>query len=256
VPTLEVDRNLVELLARNGPLNLCAVLGTEPMVDSSGQHDTAAPAAAWYKRLHVEPLKDGGEMLFGDAELTDLGASMLNAGHFRYGSVEIGEVVDNRTGETVPNVLRSSTLTNTPVLRLMPAVLDAASHIAASERVSIALSEISARGSWPGGNAASTSLRPDVELAAAADALMLSEDFTGDYGAAMNKALADDPALAKRYREDNFGAPHATPRAERPDVQLAERAKKLAEEHCIPYAEATRLVLAEDPALAKRYQGA
>jgi len=101
-----------------------------------------------------------------------------------------------------------------------------------------------------------TEARPDVGLAAAADALMLSEDFAGDYGAAVNKALADHPALAKRYREDNFGAPDATPRAERPDVELAERAKKLAEERSIPYGKATRLVLAEDPALAKRYQGA
>jgi hypothetical protein len=101
-----------------------------------------------------------------------------------------------------------------------------------------------------------TEVRPDVALAAAADALMLSEDFTGDYGAAMSKALADDPALAKRYREDTFGAPDATPRAERPDVQLAEAADRIALSEGIPYGAAMSRALAEDPALAKRYQGA
>lgn len=99
-------------------------------------------------------------------------------------------------------------------------------------------------------------VRPDVALAAAADALMLSEDFTGDYGAAMNKALADDPDLAKRYHEQRFGAPDTTPRSERPDVQLAEASKKIAEERSIPYGAAMAVALAEDPALAKRYHGA
>lgn len=106
------------------------------------------------------------------------------------------------------------------------------------------------------GAKASEALRPDQALAAAADALMLSENFTGDYGAALGKVLADDLALARRYREDNFGRPDTTPRAARADVMLAERAKKLAEERSIPYGEAMSRALAEDPALAERYKGA
>jgi hypothetical protein len=114
--------------------------------------------------------------------------------------------------------------------------------------------KVGERSGTPAGAKASEGGRPDVALAAAADALVLSEGI--DYRTALLRAAENDPELAKRYREDNFGAPDATPRAERPDVQLAERAKKLAEERSIPYGEAMTVVLAEDPDLAKRYKGA
>jgi hypothetical protein len=138
-PSLPLTRELADELIANFE---AGVLGTSPVLDSSGNHDTAAPAAGWFKRLHVEPLKDGGEMLFGDAELTDLGASMLNAGLYKYDSVELGPVIDNATGAKTDNVFRSATLTNTPVLRMLPPVLDAADSIAMTEPVEIALSEI------------------------------------------------------------------------------------------------------------------
>ena len=134
-PSLPLTRELADELIANFE---AGVLGTEPVLDSSGKHDTSAPAAGWFKRLHVEPLQSGGEMLFGDCELTDLGAEALSAGLYKYGSLEIDKVVDNRSGAETPNVFKSATLTNTPVLRIMPAVLDAADHIA------VALSEISA----------------------------------------------------------------------------------------------------------------
>ncbi len=138
-PSLPLTRDLADELIANFE---AGILGTEPVLDSSGKHDTSAPAAAWFKRLHVEPTKDGGEMLFGDAELTDVGAEDLNAGRYKYDSVEIGPVVMNDSGETVPNVFRSATLTNTPVLRMLPPVLDAADVIAAGEPVTILCSEV------------------------------------------------------------------------------------------------------------------
>ena len=139
-PSLPLTRELADELIANFE---AGVLGTEPVLDSSGRHDTSAPAAGWFKRMYVAPTKDGLEMLFGDAELTDLGAEQLNAGLYKYDSIELGPVVDNSTGLKTDNVFRSATLTNTPVLRMLPPVLDAADSIAMSEPVEILLSEIS-----------------------------------------------------------------------------------------------------------------
>jgi hypothetical protein len=138
-PSLPLTRELADELIANFE---AGVLGTEPVLDSSGRHDTSAPAAGWFKRMYVAPTKDGLEMLFGDAELTDLGAEQLNAGLYKYDSIELGPVVDNATGLKTDNVFRSATLTNTPVLRMLPPVLDAADSIAMSEPVEILLSEI------------------------------------------------------------------------------------------------------------------
>ncbi len=104
------------------------------------------------------------------------------------------------------------------------------------------------------GAKASETLRPDVALAALADALALAEGIP--YGEALRLACERDPELAKRYHEANFGAPATTSPSDRPDIQLAAAAKTLAEERSIPYGEALTVALAEDPALAKRYQGA
>jgi hypothetical protein len=112
------------------------------VLDSSGKHDTSAPAAGWFKRLRLRPMRDGGDMLIGDCELTELGAQQLNDGLYKYDSVEIDSVVLNDTGDKVPNVFKSATLTNTPVLRMLPPVLDVAEHVVLAEPVEVALSEI------------------------------------------------------------------------------------------------------------------
>lgn len=164
-PSLPLGRDLADELIAGFDAGL---LGTEPVLDSSGNHDTSAPAAGWFKRLYVAPTKDGGEMLFGDAELTDLGAAMLNDGLYKYDSIEIGPVVDNATGEKTDNVFRSATLTNTPVLRMLPPVLDAADMMLA-EPVEIALSEVTlADGSDP---VAAAVTKLDEALAAVNEAL-------------------------------------------------------------------------------------
>jgi hypothetical protein len=138
-PKLSLTRELAEAVIANFEAN---VLGTEPVVDSSGKHDTAAEAAGWIKDLRIAPTKDGGEALYADWEPTDLGAAQLNEKRYQYNSVEIGEVVDNATGVKTTNVLRSVTLTNTPILRMLPPVLEAGEAIAASEPIEVALSEL------------------------------------------------------------------------------------------------------------------
>ena len=138
--TLYPDLELTEDLANEMIANFEAgILGTEPVVDSSGKHDTSVPAAGWVKRVYLASYEEGpvtGLALWADVKWTGFGATMLSDDQYKYGSVEIGPVTLNDTGEKVENVLRSLTLTNTPVLRLMPGVKDAA----AKQRVAVTLS--------------------------------------------------------------------------------------------------------------------
>lgn len=141
-PQLPLTRELADEVIANFH---SGVLGTEPFVETSGSHDTSAPAGAWVKRVYTAPTKDGGEALFADVRWTAAGAAVVNDQQYRYNSVELGSVVDNRSGARTDNVLRSVTLTNTPVIRLLPPVLEAGDAIAASEAqpVELLLSEIS-----------------------------------------------------------------------------------------------------------------
>jgi hypothetical protein len=138
-PKLSLTQALADELIANFE---AGILGTEPVLDSSGKHDTSAPAAGWFKKLYTKPMHDGGDMLLGDCELTELGAQQLNEGLYKYDSVEIDSVVLNDSGERVPNVFKSATLTNTPVLRMLPAVLEVGDQVALSEAIEVALSEV------------------------------------------------------------------------------------------------------------------
>lgn len=148
------DLPLTEDLANELIANFEAgVLGTEPVVDSSGKHDTSAPAAGWVKRVYLASYEEGdvtGLALWADVKWTALGAELLADERYKYGSVEIGSVVLNDSGETVDNVLRSLTLTNTPVLRLMPGVQNAAAK--QRDIVTLSLSEFSLTTEDPDGN--------------------------------------------------------------------------------------------------------
>lgn len=134
------DLPLTEDLANEMIANFEAgVLGTEPVVDSSGKHDTAAPAAGWVKRIYLASYEEGdvtGLALWADVKWTSLGATLLSDDQYKYGSVEIGPVTTNVAGDEIENVLRSLTLTNTPVLRIMPGVKNAAEK----QRVAVTLS--------------------------------------------------------------------------------------------------------------------
>ena len=138
-PNLPLTEELANELIANFE---AGVLGTEPVVDSSGKHDTSAPAAGWVKRVYLASYEEGdvtGLALWADVKWTPLGAELLTSEQYKYGSVEIGSVVLNDSGETVDNVLRSLTLTNTPVLRLMPDVQNAAEkqRVVATDRKSV-----------------------------------------------------------------------------------------------------------------------
>lgn len=124
-PNLPLTEELANELIANFE---AGILGTEPVVDSSGCHDVSSPAAGWVKRVYLASYEEGdvtGLALWADVKWTSLGATLLTDEQYKYGSVEIGPVVLNDSGETVDNVLRSLTLTNTPVLRLMPDVQNA-----------------------------------------------------------------------------------------------------------------------------------
>ena len=142
--TIYQDLALTEDLANEMIANFEAgILGTEPVVDSSGKHDTSVPAAGWVKRVYLASYEEGdvtGLALWEDVKWTGFGAAMLSDDQYKYGSVEIGPVTLNDTGEKVENVLRSLTLTNTPVLRLMPGVKNAAEKQRAV--VTLSLSEV------------------------------------------------------------------------------------------------------------------
>ena len=124
-PDLEFTEELANELIANFE---AGILGREPVVDSSGRHDVSAPAAGWVKRVYLASYEEGdvtGMALWADVKWTSLGAQLLSDDEYKYGSVEIGMVVMNVSGDEVPNVLRSLTLCNTPVLSIMPSVKDA-----------------------------------------------------------------------------------------------------------------------------------
>ena len=172
------------------------VLGTEPVVDSSGSHDTAAPAAAWVKRVYVAPTKDGGEACFADVQWTEVGAQKVSDHEYQYNSVELGPVIDNVTGKKTDNVLRSVTLTNTPVIRLLAPVLDAADTIAMSEPVEILLSEISLS-TMPASDPSILASEDDGDPVEPADAVSepVSQAAKGDEGQPLQ--LDEDDAAQK-----------------------------------------------------------
>ena len=181
-PELPLTRDLADEVIANFAGN---VLGTEPVVDTSGKHDTSAPAGAWVKRVYVSPTKDGGEAAFADVQWTDIGAQKVNAREYQYNSVELGPVVDNVTGVRTENVLRSVTLTNTPVIRILPKLLEAGDVIA--EPVELALSEVTAAGEAP---------QPSIEDDMLALAARLDETLKGRRGVPVIRTLLRE-AFAK-----------------------------------------------------------
>jgi len=254
------DLPLTEDLANELIANFEAgVLGTEPVVDSSGKHDTSTPAAGWVKRVYLASYEEGkvsGLALWADVKWTELGAGMLTDEQYKYGSVEIGSVVLNDSGETVDNVLRSLTLTNTPVLRLMPNVQNAAEK--QRDVVTLSLSEytLAEPGSF-------NALRDALELAigeAHGDHVWVcdfgpdwvvyeqslldlpSRSYKAAYATTPQGITLGDPVEVKRetsYVPVSDGAPGAAPVSSSPADALGMAA------------EGTPAALSEDPAAQK-----
>lgn len=239
-PSLPLTEDLASEMIANFE---AGVLGTEPVVDSSGRHDTSTPAAGWVKRVYLASYEEGdvtGLALWADVKWTKLGAELLTDERYKYGSVEIGSVVLNDSGETVDNVLRSLTLTNTPVLRLMPDVQNAGEK----QRVvtTLSLSEITLSTHEDDGNPAVPTSgssgdvsQPakvgeghDVTLAEG-DAAPKGSDHMKTVATKLN--LAEDATEATILAEVTKLAEHdaaETARANAAEATLAETAKKAA----------------------------
>lgn len=184
------DLPLTEDLAHEIIANFEAgVLGREPVVDSSGKHDTSAPAAGWVKRVYLASYEEGdvtGLALWADVQWTTLGAQLLNDGLYQYDSVEIRPVVMNESGDEIPNVLCSFTLTNTPVLSIMPGVKNAAEKQRIAVTLSLSEVKLTAAPVDP-----VQSILDDMDaLAAKADASMKGKKGMPDMRAMMRQARA------------------------------------------------------------------
>jgi phage I-like protein len=134
-PKLNLTRAMADSVIENFDKK---VLGaTEPFIDSSGRHDEGAPAAGWVKSLYVKPWQNG-DALFADIEWTSEGIRLVRGKLYKYLSPVLAPHVIPETGQKVYPVLRSMTLTNIPVLRMMPAI-EASEQ---GEPVEIACSEL------------------------------------------------------------------------------------------------------------------
>jgi hypothetical protein len=118
-PKLNLDRAFADQIIEHFDSK---VLGaTEPFIDASGKHDYAAPAGGWVKKLFIAPW-EGGEALWADPDWTSEGKRVIGEKLYRYISPSITKHTIPETGEEIYPVLHSMSLTNTPVLRMMPPV--------------------------------------------------------------------------------------------------------------------------------------
>lgn len=135
---LTISRKLADELVANFDGQVMKVC---PFIDDGGHNEDKA--TGWIKRLWVGefPHAVSGEMmpgLLGEIEWTPLGVQLLADKLYRYLSVVIAPYHDEETGSDY-TVLRSATLTNKPVMKMMPEVA-----LEADELVSVALSEMGA----------------------------------------------------------------------------------------------------------------
>lgn len=128
-PKLSLTQELADAVMANFSAD---VLRTKVPVESVGRHDVTSPAAGWFERLYMAPFEWqglAGEALYGDWVPNKRGAQLVNDGEYAYNSVEIATHKDPVTGTETPHVLKAVALTNRPVLRMMPAVAEAAESI-------------------------------------------------------------------------------------------------------------------------------
>lgn len=237
-PNLALTEDLANEIIANFTAN---VLGREPVVDSSGRHDVSSPAAGWVKRCYLASYEEGdvnGLALWADVQWTSLGAQLLTDSLYKYSSVEIGPVVLNDSGDTVDNVLRSLTLTNTPVLSMMGDVKDAAEKlkvVATLSEITLSTHEDDGNPAVPTSGSSGDVSQPakvgeghDVTLAEG-DAAPKGSDHMKTVATKLN--LAEDATEATILAEVTKLAEHdaaETARANAAEATLAETAKKAA----------------------------
>jgi len=118
---LTISRKLATELAANFRKG---VMKTKPFVDDGGHNEDKA--SGWFTRLWVGtfPHAATGQPMPGllaDVEWTSLGQQLLADMQYRYLSAVIAKYKDEENGKEY-NVLRSATLTNKPVMKMMPEV--------------------------------------------------------------------------------------------------------------------------------------
>lgn len=116
-----ISRRLADTLVANFNAQ---VMKTQPFFDDGGHREDKA--TGWITRLYVGtfPHAVTGDPITGllaDVEWTSLGLTMLGDKQYRYTSVVIAPYRDEEDGKDY-TVLRSATLTNKPVMKMMPAI--------------------------------------------------------------------------------------------------------------------------------------
>lgn len=139
-PKLSLTQELADELIANFEAD---VLRTRVPIDAN--HDPKSPANGWVERLYMAPYEWNGlsgEALYADWTPNERGASAVNGGDYAYDSLEIGAHTDPVSGAKHENVLKAISLTNRPVLRMMPPVAEAGESLRLAEPLELALSEV------------------------------------------------------------------------------------------------------------------
>lgn len=127
------------------------VLKTDVMIDVD--HDMSR-SAGWVKSLSMgtfphavtgAPIKG----LLADVEWTPYGEDLVGGKEYRYLSATLGTYHDEETGEDIPDVLYTVSLTNSPVMKLMPSIAmsdagDASYEFEVTEERTFAFSDFTA----------------------------------------------------------------------------------------------------------------
>lgn len=91
------------------------VLGTQPFFDDGNHNEDKA--TGWIKRLFIS-----ANALWADVEWTELGEQLLKGRVYRYSSMHIDKHKNPVDGKEYYPVLKNVSLTNIPVLRMLPAL--------------------------------------------------------------------------------------------------------------------------------------
>lgn len=212
-----------------------------------GEPGQAIPAAGWIKAIDDAPDENG--ILWGTVEWTRKAAAHIAAKEYKYISPVIDPTVrDNKTGEAQGWTLTSAALTNTPVLKGMPALM-----LSEAGRVN-GIEQEEGRVNGDEWDAVSVEVNERVKQTMAAKGL--------DYGSAMRALMLADRDLWHRYIEAKaryLSNPDGT-RLQQQSGEVAlemhplVQAKLAASEGRMDYATALKTVLSERPDLERRYK--
>jgi hypothetical protein len=113
------------------------VRGVIPALDY--KHESDDVAAGWFKSLY---LKENGDELWADIEMTPKGEKILQDKEFGYVSADFDtEYTDNETHKNFGCVLLGAGLTNRPVIKRMESVIQLAEKDPVSEKISKLIKE-------------------------------------------------------------------------------------------------------------------